>query len=251
MTSSPDNGKIIRGIIVEGVVFCSPKGHLASSPKSEEESHLRALEEFWHNKGLQEGKGKGFDEGFQEGLKAGHAKGLHEGSEKGLLDGTATGLDEGFQKGYEKGRVEFAEGLKLVTDMVTKFKEERGRLLEQARPELIKFSMTVCEIIMRQELADPKAYTRLLEALIVQAKPVIKNESVDIYLNPEDKALLQGSLDKIRELAPEVSAINYIADTAVLRGDCFIETPRGLLNFDVKRQLLDLQGSILSHSHQA
>ena len=63
MTSS--HNRIIRGANVKGVVYCSPSGQLENEDHQDkqERQNLKSLEDFWYNKGHQEGEKIGFQKG--------------------------------------------------------------------------------------------------------------------------------------------------------------------------------------------
>ena len=92
------NKGIIRGAKVNGIVFCSPTGAMEreESIQNHEKENLKTLEDFWFNKGVNEGKKQGFEEGFKEGTDKGIQIGKEQGKSEGLEEGKNQGLEEGF-----------------------------------------------------------------------------------------------------------------------------------------------------------
>lgn len=240
MTSSPK--RIIRGAEVKGVMFCTPNGKLDPDDPvmKQEKENLQALEEFWHRKGFDEGKAKGFADGVAEGKEDGYRKGLSEGEEKGQ----SAGYEEGYQTGLTEGREESQSELENLLDAVNTISEdltqERENMIENSRPEMVKLVVSIAEVMIRRELKDPATFTKLVTSLLVSAQAIAKEARLDVGLSPEDHK-------EIQELIGEQDStkIHFLADKSVIRGDCRIESHLGLVNFNVKRLLEDLERHLL------
>ncbi len=160
-----------------------------------------------------------------------------------------------FQKGQEKGeRVGYYKALEeskmfvtLLQTMTRKVLEQKNRLLDQLKPEIIEFSMSVCEQVLRKELSQPHALVRLIHSLLVVVTPSLKDDSIKIVLAPDDFLMLENHFDEIQYDKREVKGIHFVSDSLMRRGDCRIETTSGLLNYDISRELNDLQAKVLQH----
>ncbi len=155
------------------------------------------------------------------------------------------GEEEGEKRGYERGISEGRLFLNLLQTISQKLLDQKGRLLEKLKPEIIEFAISICERILRKELSQPEALIHLVSSLIdfVIASP--SHESIQVYLTVEDLALLQKHLHLMRHKTAEGETIKYLADSLMRRGDCRIETKTGLLKYDISRELSDLQEKIL------
>lgn len=246
MKSSCDN-KIIRGIEVQGVVFCGPSGELHddNEDKQQEEENLKALEAYWHNKGFEEGQSSGFAAGLKEGDEQGYNRGKDEGMNQGLEEGKKQAFEEGMKEGYEKSKTELVDVFDLVNSMADRVTEEKQRLVNLFKPELIKFAMGVCEAMLRFELSHPQVLVSAIERLILDAKPILSGEKINVVLSPDDLKMLEERLNDIKYDPHDVRKIHFETDFAIPRGDLRVETPMGLINFDVNRLLSDLQTDLL------
>lgn len=239
--------KIIRGADVEGVVFCTPEGGVDTEDPAErrDKDSLKTLEEFWHRKGLAEGRKVGFEEGYQRGHEEGRTKGLEEGSKTGFAQGQEKGLLQGRQEGEEKVRKELHDSLSVMEECQKKLQEQQEVLYEEAKPELVKFALAVCERVIRCRLEDGDKWTQMVQMLLQQARPILHDVVADVVVSSEDLRNLQDAIDKSYFEHGGAKKINFVADDAMKRGDCRIETPMGLLNFDMKRILSDLEKKTL------
>lgn len=182
---------IIRGETVSTQILLTPSGELLSS---EHEEFVDLVEEECR---------KAFLKGREKGEKIGHQKALEE------------------NKSY----------IALLQTMTQKVLEHKKRLLDQLKPEVVEFSIAVCERIIRKELSNPQALARLIQTLLVST-----HKAVRVVLAPDDLALLEGI---------DLEGVECVVDSLMRRGDCRIETTAGLLNYDISRELGDLQAKVL------
>ena len=247
MTSSPK--KIIRGAEVEGVLFCTPTGADKEDPAAKvEKENLKALEEFWHKKGLEEGRELGFQEGTAEGEREGHRKGLQEGEQKGYAEGKEQGREEGLQEGEEKVRAELTDAISHAEAAAEEVKRYQESLYDDAKAEMVTFSLAVCEQVLRTHLNDTEQFKQVIERVIQQAQPVIKECPVELVFAHEHlKKLQEAGLDEglKAQVGDGATVIRFTAEEGVRPGDCRLETSLGLVNFDIKRILGDLEKKVL------
>ena len=243
MTSS--HNKIIRGADIDGVVFCTPSGDLDKENPLErqERDNLKTLEEFWRNKGFQEGKEAGFEQGWKEGKSEGYRKGLQEGEAKGREEGKSEGYQKGLKEGEEKVRSELQESIFIMNKGVEQLQEQQKILYEDAKPELVRFALTVCEKVLRRQLEDSDALMTMVNAIFQQARPIMKDVVVDVIFSSEDLAMVEEALRSVT--VNEAKKINFVADESLQRGDIRVETPLGLVNFNLERILCDLEKKTL------
>lgn len=259
MTSSPKRG-IIRGAEVMGTVVFGPDGyvevgedkqtkthHTKDASLAEEHKNLKALEDFWYQKGLKAGEQKGFEEGWKEGDKKGYIRGVEDGKKIGFQEGEELGKEEGLNSGYEKAHRELIASIELVNKMANQLAFEKEEFLEKIKPEMIRLSMAVCENILRRELQIPESLTLLIERLLLQVKPIIIEGTVNVFLSPEDLDMIESYLDDINYDKEDITKLNFSADSQIKRGDLRLETDLGIVNFDVERQVKELQVQIMKH----
>lgn len=166
-------------------------------------------------------------------------------AEEDLSNAFKKGEERGVQEGYARAQEETKVLIALLQTIARKVLDQKKRLLERVKPEMIEFSMGVCERIIRSELSHPQAFVKLINSLIQSATPALKDDTLQIVLSPDDFILLEKSFTHIHYDKREIEGIRFVSDSLMRRGDCRIETKIGLLNYDISRELTDLQAKIL------
>lgn len=226
--------KIIRGANIEGVAFYPSQEH--SKPEPIEKSA---------NKNFGKAKPKEIEEAVKEAEKNGYRKGLKEGHIEGYEAGKNEGLEKGFKLGVEGAYAELKSTLELLSHVSDAFSVRQKEMFIQAKPELIKFALAICENLLRKTLSNPSTFASHIEFLLEQSQEILKEEPPRISLSPKDYEMLQTSLERIGHSNAEFKKLNFSQDPTMERGNCRIETSLGLLNFDIKRLLNDLERKAL------
>ena len=234
MTNSSSN-KIIRGAEVKGVVFFDSKG------ESPAEKQLSALKQ----KAPSKGKTKDFEESLKEAEKFGYRQGLEEGHRRGYEAGRMEGLELGYKLGIENTHQEIKDHLELLKSISETFLDKQREMFEEAKPQLIKFCLAVCESILRKTLSNPLTLATHIERLLNEAKEILKEANANIYLSPDDFNLLQSTIKLIKSDRIELKQMNFIPDHTFDNGNFRIESSLGLLNFDIKRLLSEIENITL------
>jgi flagellar assembly protein FliH len=155
------------------------------------------------------------------------------------------GSKAGEKIGYEKALNETKVHLDLLQAIADKLLEQKKRLLDQLKPQIIEFAITLCEKIIRNELKSKEALVKLIHSLLTISLSQSRQESLQIFLAPDDLIMLEGHLAQIQCDKHIIAEITFRADPMIKRGDCRLETQTGLLNYSISRQLSDLQTKIL------
>ncbi len=158
-----------------------------------------------------------------------------------------------FQKGQEKGeKIGYYKALEeskvyvgLLQTMTRKILDQKNRLLDQLKPEIIEFAIAVCERVIRKELTQPHVFARLINTLLTAATPQLNSDTLRVVLAPEDFSILESSFHQIQYNVEEIEGIRFVSDPLMRQGDCRIETSSGLLNYNISRELADLQAKVL------
>lgn len=216
--STPYRKGVIRGGNVKGVVFHTPS--TVDIPKQPPGSKKTLMEEeFYH----------GLVKGHQQGYEAGR----NEGHEIGFKEGVAS----------LQGDLESSVG--VLRRVLAEFNEKKENLFDHAKPELIKFSLAVCEKILQNELSRPEKYAQLIGQLLDTAKTMVKDIPVQVYVSPEDLSRLQSHFNDFPNAFQELKSLNFIADPDLETGNCRLESSLGLVNFDILRLLKDIEQKTL------
>lgn len=167
-----------------------------------------------------------------------------KGLEQLLEQAFQKGKEEGENLGYQKHRAEMDAFFFLLQKLAEKVMEQKEKLLEQLKPEIIEFSLTICERVLRQELSQPQILVKLIDALLATAVQHLQDEDMKLLLSPEDLVLIQAHLHQIHYDKKEIKRLRFLSDPQIKRGDVRIETESGMLHQTIVRSLDDLRSKI-------
>lgn len=151
----------------------------------------------------------------------------------------AQGRHEGEDSGYEKAQKELFALFHLLFALSDKLLEHKEQLLAKLKPEIIDFSLSICEKILKSELSHKEKLAKLISSYLERR---FEGEKVLIFLTPEDLILLDPFL---QEMANAERTVHFLADTNLERGDFRIETKTSIMNGTLSRQLEELRTKIL------
>lgn len=237
--------RIIRGALIEGITFCPSSTSKEPLAMEQAKQHFNLSKTLRKKIVLQKVKAHELEEIWQAGIEEGYRKGLHEGQKQGYEAGKEEGIEEGFKEGADQIRAELKVAIELTNKIASNLLSKKEEIFNQLKPEIIKFSLAVSEKMLRKELSHAKSFLELLEKLFDEAKNIIKDTNVSIYLAPEDATMLEKEIHHLELDQEGFSNATFISDPMIPRGNCRIETPLGLINFDIERLLTDLEEKIL------
>ncbi len=225
--------KVIHGAKIEGAVFYGQdsgvKEENGEAEQTSEPPSVKTLQKL-----------------LKMAEKKGHSQGLKEGHEQGYEAGKSEGLEIGYKEGVANVRDELKSAAELLNVTASTFQMRKEEMFELVKPELIKFSLAVCEKILRAHLTNPEIFYSLLEKLLTQAKSFLKDVPIDIVLSQEDLQMVQNHLSALGYKREDLKDVNFISTPWMERGSCRLETTLGLVNFDLNRLLSDLEILTLS-----
>lgn len=168
---------------------------------------------------------RGHAEGFAAGHSQGHETGLREGRGQGLQEGRDTGYAEGYAQGQQAARAE-AEQLQRIAQACA---EAIEGFEAQAGDALLSLALRVAEQVLRSTLqAEPERILDLVrDVLQVDGS---QQGVLRLRLNPADLDLV----DHYLQQDATVSQWRLLADPAIERGGCIVETALG--NIDATLQ---------------
>lgn len=232
--------QIIKDAQVEGFVFCS----FSNQQKEEKSNDL--LESYSTPEASSiSTKFKKSNVSWKYAEQLAYQRGLKEGQQQGYEVGKSEGLDIGLKEGFENAKNALKSVIDLLNHITESFQNKQKEMFEVAKPEIIKFSLAVCESVLRRELESPKTLVILIETLLNQAKAILKDLSVDVILSTDDMTMLEKHLGALTNENENFKGLNFIPDKSIERGNCRLETSLGLINFDIKRILSDLEKNVL------
>lgn len=175
--------------------------------------------------------------------------------ERARAEGEAAGYEAGFQKGHSDAMEQvLAEALephkelleKLApkwAEQVTRFGEERGRLLEDARRELLSLAIELARRVVRRsiELDETVCVEQVAEAIELLGCP----SSLRLTISPQDRPVLEAALPGLLERARLTDGVDLVESEDLERGDCVISTPEGSVDSRIETQLVRIADALL------
>jgi flagellar assembly protein FliH len=119
-----------------------------------------------------------------------------EGHEQGMVAGREEGAELGRQDAAKQFDQQIARTGRMLGESIEQLEQRRGRMLAEARRDLVQLAMLVAEKVVRRHLsADPDAVIRAVEAAVELAGQASR---LIIRVNPQD-------LQTAQEFAPQLA----------------------------------------------
>ena len=152
-------------------------------------------------------------------------------------------LSQACHRSFEEGRQHEAaearqrrQSFELETEKQT---EAVLRTLNNAIPQLLKeaettlkaLAVSIAEQFVAASPVDEQRIQHLVEETLREVKDSTK---VVIHLHPDDLALIEGSLDRLKATAAHPESIRFQAASHLTRGGCHIDTDFGNLDATIE-----------------
>lgn len=186
-------------------------------------------------------------------------QGLKEKEEKILKQARERALEiekEAYEKGFAQGEKDGAELARkrwqTVFDSFRLLEEKAGRLHEELyrrhEREMVLLVFALAKKILRVDL--PLREETVLHTLRAAFQYVMDRRNIIIRLHPKDRQHLMDHPEAMpRDLkAGKNQNIQFIADSAVTRGGCFLETSFGEIDATLEAQLEEIFSQAASSS---
>ena len=119
------------------------------------------------------------------------------------------------------------------------------QFLEASKAEITKLIIAICEKILHKKLENTDAFIHIVENLLSKAKSIAHGEHVQILFFPDDLETLENQLKSLDYDKHNITRLDFISDPSVPQGTCRLESSLGLINFDIKRELENLEEELL------
>lgn len=191
----------------------------------------------------EQGRARGYQEGFEQGRLAGHAEGLVLGRAEGLEQGRAEGRSAGYQDGMAQGHAEGASLAHEQADRLHTLANACGAALNGLEAEvgqaLIQLATRIAEQVLRSHLRDQPNQILELVQDVLQSAPR-QGAAIILRLHPDDLALAQAFLRQ----NPDLSQYQLVADEQITRGGCIAETPQGSIDATLETRWLRVTAAL-------
>jgi len=154
-------------------------------------------------------------------------------------------VDEAVRLGREQGRAEAAAAL---AGLVADARAQAARAQEAAKPVAITLALKMAEQIVGRAVAlAPEVMAEIVGAALDACRP--RGDFVRVRVHPDDAATVTAHRDALARRAPAGAALEIIADAAISRHGCVIETALGRVDARLETQLAALERALLEETH--
>ena len=163
--------------------------------------------------------------------------------------------EKGFAQGERDGRELGEKRLEAILDTFHKILEEIGRLrrdlYQKYEGEMVRLVFALTRKILRHDLPLPEGWVK--ETVKAAFQYVLEPRKVILHLNPKDCQYLlnhPGGFPFSLE-GKEEDRLQVLADPAITRGGCFLETPMGDIDATLETQIGALIPSVWQKFEQS
>jgi len=165
---------------------------------------------------------------------------LKQAKEKALFmekEAYEKGFAQGERDGFELGQKRFEAVMQQIQKLLTEISRQQEELYKKHERKMVQLVLSITRKILRQEI-------HLAEEVIAKTLPaafqhVVERKKIVVHLNPKDyKYLLAHPNNLPFSLEDEsLGGVKILADPAITRGGCYIETPLGDIDATLEGQL--------------
>ena len=154
-------------------------------------------------------------------------------------DAFAKGYAQGERAGVEAGNRRGDAMLRRLGETLDELASLRETLLRQSERQLVQLALALAKRIVRREIAaDDELFTALARVALDRLGDT---RQATIRLHPEDHARLAGK--GLEQWA--AAHVTVVADPAVSRGGCLVESPFGFVDATIDAQFQELAQAML------
>lgn len=135
------------------------------------------------------------------------------------------------QRAQEEG---FQEGLIRLNEHIIHFDKQLSLIRLNLQNQILPLALKAAKKIVGEQL-EVRPET-IVEIVIQTLSPVIQNHRFTIYVNKEEKEVLEANRARIKSILEQVQVLNIQERADVAPGGCIIETESGIINATIENQ---------------
>lgn len=162
-------------------------------------------------------------------------QGRREGHEEGLAAGRQAGMEAALEEALEDHKELLATIAPEWAGQLSGFGEERQRLMEEARREIISFAVALASRLVHRTIEHDEQVC--VEQVAGALELIGQQARLTITISPLDRAVLEHALPGVLEAARCAADVELLEDPALTRGGCIISTPEGSVDATLETQL--------------
>ena len=153
--------------------------------------------------------------------------------------------DEAVREGHEQGR---ARAAAEIASLLVEARAQAERLREASTPTAIALAVKMAEqIVGRAVTLAPEVMADIAGAALAACRP--RGDWVRVRVHPDDAAAVTARRDALAARAPRGAALEIVADEAVGRAGCVIETAVCRVDARLETQLAALERALTEQTN--
>jgi type III secretion protein L len=135
----------------------------------------------------------------------------------------------------------FSEGLAKFNEHLINFDKQLRLLKMDLQKQILPLALKAAKKIVGEQLdLNPET---IVEIVIQTLAPVTQNHRFNIYVNKDDKEILEANRPKIKNILEQVQVLTIQERNDVAPGGCIIETESGIINASIENQWRALESA--------
>ncbi len=142
--------------------------------------------------------------------------------------------EEAEKNGFDTGLGKFNEHILYVDQELQKIKNN-------ALDQIIPIALKAAKKIVAKEL---ELHPDTIVDIVIQAlAPVTQNRRINVYVNKEDREMLEKEKPQLKALFEQVDSFTVQERGDISKGGCIIETEKGIINATLENQWRALEAA--------
>lgn len=180
-------------------------------------------------------------------IKEAHRReGYNDGFGQGRTEGKEQALRESRQSALAQARDEVAEVIQALNAGLSQFEQHKRHVLALGEAGLVQLAVAiarrVCKTLVERSPEPAVANARALLEMVGH------DHDIRLHMNPTDHQLLDEIAIELVRSTAGLAHVDLVADPAVPRGGCVLQTRDGTLDADIAAQLDRIAAAICEDS---
>lgn len=174
-------------------------------------------------------------------------KGAHAAREAVLEEAHSEGYEVGRADGYEAGATAAQQEARARLEALASLLDELGRTRDEIamryEEDIVQLALAVAARIVRQESSlGPETVRELLRETLPRTGGTKK---ITVSIHPDDMEMLERDLHALEAMTDGRAQVEWVADSSISPGGCFVETERGGIDATVETRVSRIVDSLL------
>ncbi len=151
-------------------------------------------------------------------------------------------IEEECQQLKEQAKEEgFAEGLQKFNEHLIYFDKQIRLIRMDLQKQILPLALKAAKKIVGEQLnLNPET---IVDIVIQTLAPVTQNHRFTIYVNKDDKEILEAQKPKIKSILDQIQVLTIQERNDIMPGGCIIETESGIINASIENQWRALESA--------